>query len=482
MWVSRRQAQNAADAGALAGAISLLRRRRTHADREAGGRDLCRQQRRLGPGQRLGRRRTSTSASRDPARRGPDIPPCGDDQGLRAGRRDPQPAGSQRRRRAAAALPTFFASIVGLDAQGVAPRRRRETASGNTISACCRSRSSTAGPTTTTRHADTTFFPNDAADRHRPGGRRTTMYDPAAPGDVYIAPYGNNPAHTGWTRRRSTIGRQLILKDGSPGNYSPAGPTWSTCRAAPARTTSATISSTATERRRRDRDLRPIPCTAADEPNGCLDVKTGVGTGPIKSRRRTPSWRRIRRRTGIRPAARSGRLSRAPWSAAHGMDEPAHRPIAVIDINHYDGDPGCSGSTLHRQGRQHHRLLPRRHVQRRHAGSRAWSATIPSKDVVGRIVTLPGSYRHRHRHGRRVRGVRQSRPFGPVGRFLCPRTFFSSDRPTGSSRGAAGVRHDGAVGARARSSPCWRSRREAARRARARPAAIRRIFRPRCRC
>ena len=65
----------------------------------------------------------------------------------------------------------------------------------------------------------TTYFPNDGLSGTA-GWTPNDDYKPtASPADVYIPPYNGNTNHTGW-KVTSDYGRQLILKDGSVGNYS----------------------------------------------------------------------------------------------------------------------------------------------------------------------------------------------------------------------------------------------------------------------
>ena len=151
----RRQAQNAADAGALAGAISLMPRRRLDANAKVrprlrrkqfhhGARPTCRAAPNIAVLVRDRRRTRSAVCGLQPGcvrvdvfRNEPD-------------RERARPAGNPH------------ADVLRQDcrhhrSRGCAPRRRRETARGTRSGACCRLPSSTGGRTTTTTTPDDLF-------------------------------------------------------------------------------------------------------------------------------------------------------------------------------------------------------------------------------------------------------------------------------------------------------------------------------------
>ena len=116
-------------------------------------------------------------------------------------------------------LPTWFGGLVGVDAHGVRATATAQVGSGN--QATCMLPFAVID-----RWADnhdptpvTTYFPNDALSGIA-GWTPNDSYQPTmTPADVYIPPYDGNTNHTGW-KVTSDYGRQLILKDGSVGNYS----------------------------------------------------------------------------------------------------------------------------------------------------------------------------------------------------------------------------------------------------------------------
>ena len=214
--------------------------------------------------------------------------------------------------------------------------------------------------------------------------------------DVYVPPYDGNPDHTGW-RVDVDFGRQLILKDGSVGQYSSGWANeidlpdstgsndyrWNIINCNPQGVGIAAASAT---------------CTDVDWEHGCVSIKTGVSQGPTSQ--------------GIGDVAR-GLVSEDPtahWSAtANGgkgavvdgsgnldMDSPRIRPIVIIDINNYI-QQGCSGTTCIGKVANIIGFFAEgmcndvtRNGQLDTTNNN--SCDDPTKDVVGRIVTLPGSF------------------------------------------------------------------------------------------
>jgi hypothetical protein len=116
-----------------------------------------------------------------------------------------------------------------------------------------------------------------------------------------------------------------------------------------------------------------------------MSVKTGVSQGPTSQ--------------GIGDMAKGlvGQDPLAHWDATAnaivgggGMSSPRIRPIVIIDINHYMAQ-GCSGTTC---------IGKVANIVGFFAEGMCKDVTLetglacedPSKDVVGRIVTLPGTY------------------------------------------------------------------------------------------
>ena len=116
-------------------------------------------------------------------------------------------------------LPTIFGKVLNISSQGVRATATAQVGSGN-MAKCMLPFA------VIDRWADnhdptpvTTYFPNDDL-TGTAGWTPNDEYKPtASPADVYIPPYNGNTNHTGW-KVTSDYGRQLILKDGSVGNYS----------------------------------------------------------------------------------------------------------------------------------------------------------------------------------------------------------------------------------------------------------------------
>ena len=109
--------------------------------------------------------------------------------------------------------------------------------------ACFRSRSSIGGPTTTTTGGDHLLRERRAP--ARPAGPPTTSY-PAPNPATRTSRWPRQPVAHRLEDRDRTTARQMVLKDGSPGNYSAGGRTKSTCRTVRVRMITSGISRTAT--------------------------------------------------------------------------------------------------------------------------------------------------------------------------------------------------------------------------------------------
>ena len=210
-------------------------------------------------------------------------------------------------------------------------------------------------------------------------------------GDVYIPPYQGNTNSNGW-KLSTDYGRQLILKDGSTGNYS-AG--WANEIDLPDSTGSQDYKWNIEHCNEQGvgEALENATCTAVDWEHGCVSIKTGVSQGPTSQ--------------GIGDATRGlvGQDPSAVWNptapspvtgktgavtGGQGMSSPRIRPIVIIDINNYISQ-GCSGTTC---------IGKVANIIGFFAEGMCKDVTLdagmacddPNKDVVGRIVTLPGSY------------------------------------------------------------------------------------------
>src|SRR5438105_2925292 len=216
MWVSRRQARNVADAAALGGAIALTYEGGTAAAKRSAA-QFASENYIFG---------TSNSADvstgnvvlavSGTAADETSLPPCGTNKGcVRADvfRNEPDRDGVTR----GTMLPTFFGQLVGITSQGVRATATAQTAKGNGIRCLLPFAIIDRWADYYDENPDPTYFPNDPI-LSKDGWSQHDIFQPATisppHNDVYIAPYGNNPDHTGW-RLKVDFGRQLILKSGS---------------------------------------------------------------------------------------------------------------------------------------------------------------------------------------------------------------------------------------------------------------------------
>lgn len=372
MWVSRRQAQNAADAGALAGAISLMR--------DGGSEPVAEESAQVYAANNViwGQNNSSANVVVTFSNEGVSIPPCGEDRGcvrVDVYRNMPDREGTMR----GAPLPTFFGHLIGLTEQGVRATATAETANGNSIKCLLPFAVIDRWADNHDENVDTTYFANDGitnpgVDGWTPNDR----YQPAN-GDVYIGPYDGNVNHTGW-KVDADYGRQLVLKEGSPGNYS-AG--WAMEIDLPNSTGSQDYRWNIENCNDQPVGIAtaPEPCPSVNEPVGCMSVKTGVSQGPT--------------RQGINNLVAQD--PEAAWdpeaeevSGGGGMSSPRIRPVVIIDIDHYIAQ-GCSGTTC---------IGKVANIIGFFVEGICSDVTLdpglacenPNREVVGRIVTLPGTY------------------------------------------------------------------------------------------
>jgi hypothetical protein len=225
------------------------------------------------------------------------------------------------------------------------------------------------------------------------------MFQPAALGhdDLYVAPYNNNTAHTGW-RVGVDYGRQLILKSGSPGTYSSG---WANEVDLPNSTGSQDYKWNIEHCNPEGIGIavESTTCSALDWAHGCISIKTGVSQGPTSQGigdftkgvvGQDPGVQWDPAKTGVGPNGLTGAVVNA--SGVVSMSTPRIRPIAIIDINNYISQ-GCSGTTciakvaniigFFVEGMCNDVTLDPQNTN---------ACPDPKKDVVGRIVTLPGSF------------------------------------------------------------------------------------------
>jgi hypothetical protein len=394
MWVSRGQAQNAADAGALAGAVALMRdggwstEARKSAVQWASANDI------FGVPNSAANVRITFSgpagtcgASCDVA----SIPPCGEAPGcVRADVFRNMPDRAYRGGATLGApVATLFGPLVGLTQQGVRATATAEVAPAN-LAQCMLPFA------IIDRWADnydptpvTTYFPDDGVSGTA-GWTPNDAYEPtASPADVYIPPYDGNTGHTGW-RLMADYGRQLILRNGSAGTYSSG---WSqlVCLNGPAACSADEVRNWLTTCNPQPVGIATAsnPCTAADAPHGCIDVKTGLAEDPVGEGVDTivakdPSavWN---------PAAQ-GPLGPGTGAVTggQGMASPRIRGMVVLDIDHYAAS-GCTGDTC--VGKVANIIgFFVEGICNTVTLDTGLSCDDPSKDVVGRIVTLPAQH------------------------------------------------------------------------------------------
>jgi hypothetical protein len=398
MWVSRRQAQNVVDSAALAGALALV----WGDSPTAAAQHFAAQNPIWGQG--------NSAANVDVALSGATLSiwPCGAAPGcVRADvfRNAPDRTNATRGN----VIPTYFAHIVGLDDQRVRATATARTSNGNSVRCLLPFAVIDRWADNYDLNVDTSYFPNDGLTGTSGWTQNDLFQDwrsvkkgkAPANDDVYIAPYGNNASHTGW-QVTVDYGRQLILKSGSPGTYSSG---WANEVDLPDSTGSKDYKWNI-----QNCNEQPVgiaqeseACTGVNEAIGCLSVKTGVSQGPTSQGigsftqglvGQDPSAQWSWSAPG--PNGQSGGV--VDSSGAADMGSPRIRPIAIIDINHYINE-GCSGTTciakvaniigFFVEGMCND-VAARGGLDQ--GGQGIAACPNPNKDVVGRIVTLPGTF------------------------------------------------------------------------------------------
>ena len=162
MWVSRRQAQSAADSGALAGAISLVHEGGDTATAKLSAAQFTTENPIWGGANSYD---GGTGGNVDVAVSGTaagetSLPPCGTKKGcvrVDVFRNEPDRNGILR----GAALPAFFGRLFGLTQQGVRATATAQTANGNSIRCLLPFAVIDRWADNTDRQVDTRYFPND---------------------------------------------------------------------------------------------------------------------------------------------------------------------------------------------------------------------------------------------------------------------------------------------------------------------------------
>lgn len=382
LWASRRQAQNVADAAALAGAASLAfdapgdwDRARLSAKAVGEAHAIFGVAPNIDQGNGF-----SDDITQDISF--PECPPgSGGGTCVRV---------NVHRDSSGSPLPTFFARLFGRLTQDVRASATAQVATGNQIQCLLPFAVIDRWADNYDENKDTRFYPNDAL----PGVEGWSPNDRYQPDkdDVYIAPYEGNTDHTGWTVD-GDYGRQLIIKDGNIGDYSTgwaqlvylpgsqgtndiANDIW-TCNESPVGIA--------------DKDL---PCGKNEDRNeaaGCVAVKPGMAqriAHEIKDYVSTvdPQARWDWNAPG--PDGKSGAVV-----GGQGMSSPRIRPIVIFDINTYI-ESGCTGGTC--RGKVANIIG---FFVEGVCGDVAAAGQLdpgsqcenPSKDIVGRIVKLPST-------------------------------------------------------------------------------------------
>jgi len=396
LWAARRQAQTAADAAALAGAISLLHNPGDYALARNSAAQVGSQNRIFGvvPNITVGSG-SGTDMTQDISF--PLCPPGTPGAGTKSCIRV-----NVYRNAVKDALPTFFGQLIGMTSQGVQATATAEVGSGNSVRCLLPFAVIDRWSDTFDDKKVTTYFSNDAITS--PGIDGWTANDDYQPNaatgctggtcDTYIAPYSGNTNQTGWTLAKD-YGRQLILKDGSPGQYS-AG--WAQEVDLPNSTGSKDYEWNIENCNDQTVGIATAAqtCSAIDWAHGCVSVKTGVSQGPTSQGISKDAKSVVNQDTAAHwDSSQPGYSVSRPGAVVDGsgsndMSSPRIRPIVIIDIGNYIAQ-NCSGTTcigkvaniigFFTEGMCKDVTL-----------DTGMKCDDPSKDVVGRIVTLPGSY------------------------------------------------------------------------------------------
>jgi putative Flp pilus-assembly TadE/G-like protein len=410
LWVSRREAQNAADAAALGGALAYA---------QSGSVPLSALHY-ASINQIWGEGNSAANVRIDQSGISPfPIPPCGTNPGCV--RVDIFRNTVDRPERSSAILgnplPTYFASMVGIPNQGIRATATAWAGAGTTVQCMVPWAVMDRWADNYDDNKDPTYFtsdplpgvdgwsPNDAyqpdASFGAPPSSGWKNVCATKPCDVYIPPYDQNPNHTGW-KVIQDYGRQLILKAGTVGNYSDG---WANIINLPGTGGGADY----------NHDIKycnPTPvsvakasqvCPAANTPDmekvGCINVETGLKVGPTEQGVSTDANNIISTDplahwdpSATGPNGLSGAV--VDGNGAVDMDSQRIRPLAVIDIDYYIANiPNCSGSNcVAKIANIIGYFVEGMCNDVKAANGLAPGMSCSKNDVVGRIVTIPGQY------------------------------------------------------------------------------------------
>jgi hypothetical protein len=398
MWVSRRQAQNAADAGALAGAISLVNDGGSTPTAKLSAAQFATVNPIWGDANSYD---GSTGGNIDVYVSGTAagetaVPPCGTKKGcvrVDVFRNEPDLNGTMR----GAALPMFFGRLFGITQQGVRATATAQTANGNGVKCLLPFGVIDRWADAYDDKVDTTYFPNDGNTTGglTPGMDGWTPNDEfqSTNGDVYVAPYNGNTNHTGW-RVDTDFGRQLIIKAGSLNDkvYS-AG--WALQVDLPDSTGSQDYNWNIENCNPQGIGIATADqvCPSVDWEHGCLSIKTGMAQRPTQQGIEKDAISVVSQDPGAHwsASANGGKGGIVDASGNLDMDSARIRPIAVIDIGNYMSQ-GCSGTTCIGKVANIIGFFVEGMCKSVTPLDAGMTCPDPTKDVVGRIVTLPGSF------------------------------------------------------------------------------------------
>jgi hypothetical protein len=429
MWVSRRQAQSAADAGALAGAVSLMQEGDTPTAKLSAGQFASENpiwgQANSYDGAATGNVDVAVSGT---GAGETSLPPCGTNRGcvrVDIFRNETDRNGALRGN----PLPVFFARLIGLTEQGVRATATAQTASGNNVKCLLPFAVADRWSDSTDENVDTSTFLHDGD--HLPptsdpiaGWSPNDKYQDTAEGgtDTYVPP--GLPGSTSWTVD-GDYGRQLVLKKGAVGQFS-AG--WANAVDLPGSVGGSNYlqdikgcNNTVVGIAKAGETCAGYP-TAGTTPEealaGCLGTESGLMVGPtehgidgggqpvfddegnllggvVEQDPRGAHWDP----SAIGPDGHQGAV--VDDNGALNMGSPQIRPIAVFDIAHYMQNPSCvnqagTGCVVRVANiigffvegmcpdlASANRLDPGIHCSPNPAGK---------NEVIGRIVTLPGAF------------------------------------------------------------------------------------------
>lgn len=426
MWVSRGQAQNAADAGALAGAVALMRDGGTPTEAALSALQWTNNNTIFGATNSAANVRITFSGAAGTC--GPScdispIPPCGNQPGCV--RSDVFRLAPDRPYRSGATLgapiPTLFGPLIGITQQRVRATATAEVASGNMVRCMLPFAVADRWSDSFDENVNTTWFANDG--QHLVGDpiggwSPNDRYQDAAGGgtDSYTAPY--HTGHTGWTVT-GDYGRQLVLKDGAVGDFS-AG--WANKVDLPGsvgandyrqdiRGCNGTAIGIAAEGETCG-GYPPSGTTIAGARAGCLGVSSGLSAGPTDQGIEDPGGG-----GSLQPLVAQDPGARWSWSVAGpdgltggvvnaggtlNMSSPRIRPTAVFDISRYmtnsncvnQAGTGCTVKVVNIIGFFVEGMCDTvAAAGRLDPGVTCNPApNIARNEVVGRIVTLPASF------------------------------------------------------------------------------------------